>query len=242
MADLSIVIPYYLNPEMLALQYKVWAGYPGYLKSNIEIVIVDDGSPVELAEKVRRPGGLPPLRIYRVLVDKPWNQHGARNLGAHEANGPWLFLTDMDHVLPSESLGKLIGNLAPDRIYTFARLNAPDMEPMRRPDGSLKEHPNTFAMTKEMYWRIGGYDERFCGIYGTDSLFRKRAASAAKFTHLHDVPIVRFSRDVIHDASTRTLPRKEGRGDSKKRLLRQIAAEGSEDRIETLTFPWERVV
>lgn len=227
---------------MLALQYHVWASYPSELKEHIEIVIVDDGSPTEPAADVPHPEGLPPIRIYRVLVDKPWNQHGARNLGAKEADGPWLFLTDMDHVLPDESLAKLIERKNKEIVYTFARVDAPDMTPTRRLDGSLKPHPNTFAMTRDLYWKIGGYDERFTGIYGTDSLFRTRAAQHARFKHLDDVSIIRYSREVIPDASTRTLLRKEGRSNAKRNLLRQFMAEGTQDRIETLAFPWERVV
>src|SRR4051812_27854987 len=108
MNRLSFVMPYYDNPVMLAHQYSVWASYPERLKKRIEIVIVDDGSQSEPASNVLRIDNLPSLSIYRVLIDKPWNQHGARNLGAKLAEGPWLFLTDMDHVLPSESLEHLL--------------------------------------------------------------------------------------------------------------------------------------
>lgn len=242
MVHLSIVIPYYSNPEMLSLQYQIWAEYPERLKSSIEIVIVDDGSPFEPAAHVARPLALPRLSIYRVLVDKPWNQHGARNLGARQAEGDWLFLTDMDHVLSAESLEKVVELKERQAVYTFGRLDAPLMTPTLGRRGELKPHPNTFMMTREMFWRIGGYDERWCGIYGTDAFFRRRAKVFAELHHLPDVPVVRFSREIIADASTRTLSRKEGRGDSRRLLMERIEREGSEDQIETLTFPWERVV
>ncbi len=242
MRRLSFVIPYFDNPAMLGHQYDVWGSYPEGLKDRIEVVLVDDGSPTDPAANVPRPDGLPPLRIYRVLIDKPWNQHGARNLGATMADGPWLFLSDMDHVLPAESLERLMGHRNSGAVYMFRRVDAPNMTLTLRPNGKPKPHPNTFAMTKEMYWRIGGYDERFCGIYGTDSLFRRRAEAVAKFRHLDEAPIIRYPREVIPDASTRTLARKEGRGAAKRLLLNRIENEGSADRIETLTFPWERVL
>src|SRR6185369_156528 len=93
---LSLVIPYYENPGMLAVQYQTWANYPTDLKSRMEIVLIDDGSPTRPAIDVARPEELPPLRIFRVLKDLPWHQHGARNLGAHVAIGKWLLMTDMD--------------------------------------------------------------------------------------------------------------------------------------------------
>ena len=50
---------------------------------------------------------------------------------------------------------------------------------------------------------VGGYDEALCGIYGTDGPFRKKLRAQATIVHLEDVAIVRYSREVIPDASTR---------------------------------------
>jgi hypothetical protein len=235
---------YYMNPQMLAHQYAVWANYAAELRDNMEIVIVDDGSPRGAAIEVARPQHLPVLRLYRVTRDRPWNQHGARNLGAKEARGEWLLLTDMDHVVPADSMTSLTARLdQPNAIYTFLRLDAPHLTPALRPDGSLKPHGNTFAMTRDLYWRIGGYDERYCGLYGTDGMFRKRAAKYAAIVHLDDVPVVRYSRSIIPDASTTTLVRKPGHGSQVvSDLERRLRALGTTDQIETITFPWERVL
>lgn len=242
MKNLSFVYPYYDNPGMLAHQYGVWAGYPQALKERIEIVLVDDGSPRWPALDVPRPKGLPSLRIYRVKEDKPWHQHGARNLGAHVAAGQWLFMTDMDHVLPAESLGKLLGKSNRNHIYTFARLDSWTMKPTLRPNGETRLHPNSFAMTRDLYWKIGGYDEDYCGIYGTDALFRDRAYGLAEEAHLEDVPILRFTREIIPDASTTNLKRKEGRDKGAKEKIRaRKFAEGRAGEIKTLAFEWERV-
>ena len=76
---LSLVMPFYLNSMMLSLQYAEMTRWSDKAKAQIEVVIVDDGSP-EPAVDVERPDGLPALRIYRVLEDKPWWQHGCRNI------------------------------------------------------------------------------------------------------------------------------------------------------------------
>lgn len=243
---LSFCLPYYKNPGMLAEQYRTWAGYQEVLKEQIEIVLVDDGSPEgKAAVGVERPDGLPALRIYRVLVDIPWHQHGARNLAAKEADGPWLFLTDMDHVLPTESLRRLLSRLRGDVVYTFRRLDAPDLTPKMQ-HGQEHPHCNTFALTKARYWTVGGYDEDAVG-YGTDGYFRQRLFGTSPAIHLQDVPIVRYPREVIPDAST-SAPgidprafRNAGRrtAESKRALaLKRQRGEGP----KVLAFPWERVL
>lgn len=242
MKHLSFVYPFYRNSGMLAKQYEVWSSYPEDLKQLIDVVVVDDGSP-EPAFDVPRPDGLPDLQMWRIQVDIPWNQHGARNLGAKMAEGPWLFLTDIDHILPVESLRALIGIKNKALAYTFHRLDIHTMKPHRRADGSLKPHPNTYAMTKELFWKIGGYDEDFKG-YGTDSLFRHRMAAMSSVKHLREVPIYRVPREVIPDASTTTLGDRKDPAVrcNKKAVLAKKVAEGREDQIVTLDFPYERVL
>ncbi len=243
MKKISIVYPYYENPGMLEIQYGIWSSYPEFLKRKIEIVLVDDGSPNSPAIQIPRPTGLPKLRIYRVLIDKPWHQHGARNLGASVADGPWLLLTDMDHVIPEQSLEKVLLHRNRNKVYTFGRLDAPDLTPTLDREGNVKPHPNSFAMTKELYWRVGGYDEDYCGVYGTDGLFRSRLYHAAKECHIAAAYLVRYSRDVIPDASTTSLLRKEGRPpNAKSDILIQKMQAGRGSKITTLNFEWERAL
>jgi len=249
MSTLSLCLPFYKNPIMLAAQYAVWASYSDTMKDQIEIVLVDDGSPADVAAlTVPRPDGLPTLRIYRVLVDIPWHQHGARNLAATEALGPWLFLTDMDHVLPVESLRQVLAivETGTDAVYTFQRLDAPDLRPTQNERGNLKPHCNTFLMTKARFWKVGGYDEDCVG-YGTDGYFRHRLYRKGPAIHLAHVPVIRYPREVIADASG-SQPgmdpkafRNAGRrkAETAQRLARKHA-KGLGPTV--LAFPWERVL
>jgi hypothetical protein len=228
---------------MLAIQYGVWMRYPEYFRDRCSFVVVDDGSPRWPAADVPRPEGLKNLSIYRVLEDIPWHQDGARNLGAHVAPDGWLFLSDMDHVLPPASLEGLWRQASdPGKFYTFDRNDAATGEPMRNAAGEHKPHPNTYAMTRSMYWLAGGYDEDFCGVYGTDGAFRKQLVRVGLHHHLR-VPIVRYSRDVVPDASTTTLDRKAYGGVDAKRAAHARKAEaGRTGRILTLAFKWERAL
>lgn len=240
MRSLTLVYAYYDNPRMLAIQYETWAQYPAYFRRRCSFVVVDDGSPRWPAVEVERPE-LQHLSIYRVKHDMPWHQDGARNLGAHVAGEGWLFLSDMDHVLPTESLEGL-WRQATDAgaFYTFDRVDKMTGQPMRNAVGQHKPHPNSYAMTRALYWQAGGYDEDFCGVYGTDGEFRRQLLRVGVHKHL-PVPIVRYSRDVVADASTTTLDRKEYGGPDAKRVAharKELA--GRTGRILTLAFDWKR--
>lgn len=271
---LTVVWPYYQNPRMLLRQLMIMADeWSAEAKASLEVVIVDDGTPDRTADG--QPGEaavdvlnvfkgslfhgadrLPALRVYRVLVDTPWHQHGARNLGASEARGRWLFMTDIDHVIPPDTLAEAlrIARAEPvmDNVFTFTRVDAPFGEPWkadhastmtrtRRPDGSLKPHVNSFLLPKALYWRVGGYDEDFCGVYGTDALFRRRLFAVQAPVEL-SFPLIRVGREVIPDASTVGLARKEDRvGPSKRDIAEAKRLRGDADKIKTLQFPWARV-
>jgi len=247
MPSLSLILPYYKNPGMLAHQYATWAAYPADVKAALTIIVVDDGSPVSAAS-VPRPVGLPTVALYRVLVDLPWHQHGARNLGAHVADTPWLLLTDMDHVVPADTLTAVLALLPTadlKTVHTFARVDAPDLRPTRNERGELKPHVNTFLLTKAHYWAVGGYDEDCVG-YGTDGYFRGRLKRASTMRHLAHLPIIRYPREVVADASTfepgvdaRTF---RNRGRRTAETQRRLQAKAKRHQGPTvLAFPWERV-
>lgn len=241
MIAVTLCFAYYRNSAMLSEQFRVWAGYPRELKSQIEVIVIDDGSP-EPAISVPRPEGLPSLTIGRLAdVDDPfrppWRQDAARNRAAYEARGAWLFLSDMDHILPADSLQALIDRCVagPDVAYTFLRLDAPTLEPKIK-NGARHPHPNTYAMRKQRYWMVGGYDEDLCGLYGTDGPFRRRLREQSSIVHLDDVPIVRYPREVIADASTR-IDRAELRRQQAVESQRQIKRGGG---LTVLSIPWQR--
>lgn len=238
-------MPFYRNSGMLAHHYDLWASWADKRKRRLAVVLVDDGSP-EPAVDVPRPEGLPALRIYRVIEDRPWHQHAARNLGADVAGEGWLLLTDMDHVLTEDAAAMLFkamdkGRLDEARIYMMDRVDADTGLPTINALGLRKPHPNSFVVTRDLFWRIGGYDEDYCGIYGTDGLFKDRAFRIGRKGHLA-IPLTRYWRELMPDASTNAA-RKEGREPgAKEKVLAAKRARGEAALVKVLQFEWERVL
>lgn len=247
MKRIALIMPYYDNPDMLSLHYETWASYSDRVRKNIEIVIVDDGTPTIAAAQVKKPDFLPSLKIFRVSVDLPWYQHAARNIGAHEARAKWLLLTDMDLLCPNDTMEAMLDKVEEherrdgklNTVFTFSRYEADTGKIKLHPaTGKPHPHPNTFMMLKSFYWQVGGYDEDYCGIYGTDGLFRKRLWSVADHQHLPE-KLYRYSREFLADASTRTLPRKEGREPGAKEAIdNRKREEGTFGKPKVLSMPY----
>lgn len=239
---LTLIMPYYLNPGMLELQYAHIAGLPEEVKSRLEFIVVDDCSPQDPAVDVPRPdelGHLVGFGLYRLRKDIRWNWIACRNLAAKKAVGDWLLMTDIDHIVSLEALQFALSDEPdPGQIYRFSRVNAPDLDP-------YKPHPNTWLMTRDMFWEVGGYDERFSGFYGSDSEFRERChLTIGGEAILRDEVIIRYSREVQPDASTTTYLRKQPEDRAGVKAARQrIAADplGKRDPRHFLV-DWDRQV
>lgn len=243
MRDLTYICAFYLNQGQLREQQRIWSEYPADLKVRFHAIVTDDCSPHSPAREVFTPVGNASYQLYRAGVDKRWNWLFCRNLGVAKAKTDWVLLTDIDHVLPAETLRALLTmKLDAANVYRLSRVDAPHPAPWSRlpadrcdicegrseqyiragcVHGPLapyagghvltpyKAHPNTWLMTRQMFDRIGGYDERFSGFYGSDSEFRERVEHTAERVVLRPEVVIRYPREVIPDASTTTYKRKQ---------------------------------
>lgn len=189
---------------MLSHQLKQLELLPKHIRDQIAVNICDDGSPAP-SQAIGRPIGLP-LAIFRIDVDIRWNQDAAKNICVKEAMTPWLLLTDIDHMIPEGTWRSLLKpNIDPMRVYRFSRETL-------NPDFTLtpyKPHPNSWFMSRQMYEKIGGYDERFAGFYGSDAAFRNDVVKYAGEPAILKASIYRVPRDTVPDASTTHYLRKQ---------------------------------
>lgn len=248
--NLTMIYPYYNAPKMLQAQMVNWDLMPEELVPRVLIILVDDGSQEYPALDVVRDYGTRrfDLRLYRVLVDIPWNQHGAKNLAAMEAPDSWFFISDIDHTLTMGSLRRVFDKQDLDKgcFYTVHRDTAyfndageVDFRPMLNKDGNPKPHPNTFLLTKRAYWGAGGYDEDYCGTYGGDGPFVRWLKVNHQMKHLKDVRVVRWPREVISDASCQPAFREAYRP-LYGPLFRKKGGGAADRPKDWVRFPWTR--
>lgn len=223
----TFIVPYYLNPNFLQRQIAWWCQYPESVRAHVSAIIADDCSPVPAVLPSQRPF---PIRLLRMEKDYRWGWPCARNRAAHEAPDTWLLLTDMDHVVPPSTAEALVfGKHDPERIYVFSRIETTGEK--------LAPHPNSFLMTRDMFWRVGGYDERFLGHYGNDGRYRRRCAKTTQILVLRD-RLIRHEH--VGDASTpeHVYARKQPLDANAKRIEAAIP-KGAPPK--TLTVPWHEV-
>lgn len=234
MKPITLIFPFYQNQDMLWRQLAFMAEYAEDIKKNLRLIVVDDGSP----EPARMHGYYGyDMELYRFDVDIRWGWLQARNLGVERANTKWVLLTDIDHMVPEATMRLLMEDKHNGKfVYRFRRVDAPDMTP-------YKEHPNSWFLTKDMFNRIGGYDERYLGFYGTDCVFRDAVNANSAGTVMLEAPLIRVPREVVKDASTTTYGRKEEQDRINVRRIRTMIAglPPDERRPARAGNPWRQV-
>ncbi len=172
--QLSIVIAVLDSHRVVKRQIKYFKLLE--LPDSIEIIFIDDGSDPPL----HFPGhGLRNFEIYPSGDKRPWSQACARNRGAKIAEGEYLLMTDIDHILTREAIaavhcfggdkmrfGREYGVLSHSgridrRPETLFRYGLDRKQYARR---GLKRvgHTNSFAIRSDVYQALGGYDPRYC--------------------------------------------------------------------------------
>lgn len=181
---ISLLVPYYRNPETLKFQLKNWKSYGRDITKNLKIIIVDDGSPEPLTLTEEDKEHLD-ISLYRIKENIPWNISGAKNLLVDRCETDWFIIHDMDHYMRAKQMWKLF-SLEYDRemIYHLTR--------MTHTGKTGKQSIITMFMNRTLFYRLGGYDEDFAGVRANlDQEFLDRAMA-------RQAPIVWATNIVVH--------------------------------------------
>jgi hypothetical protein len=227
MTSLSFITTYYNQSDMLKKQIEMWESYSDEIKSKVQFIVVDDGSSKEAMEYIDNPNIN--LSVYRINEDIYCNIPGAVNLGAKVCETEWMFKHDIDHLIPEESLSLML-NLT-DTIgnaYKFYRYNGTEIS------NANKIAPGQFMIHTSDFWRIGGWDEDFCGNYGqNDPAFFWRAKGIVRVEERYEVEMV-----IDEEGETSEIDR--SKRDVNEKLFEEKKRTG-EWSYEFLRFDWEKV-
>lgn len=166
---LSYIIPVLNSHEAVRRQILFWDRMN--LPEDVEILIMDDGSDPPLQSDSKT------VKIIQTGETMPWTSSIARNRGAELAKGDYLLMADLDYIIPKDVLLRVrdfagmkmhfrrkFGVLDENGIFTedLAVLFKYGLLPAqyKRRRGYLPPHPNVFAMRKDVFFAIGGYDEK----------------------------------------------------------------------------------
>lgn len=147
------------------------------LPEDVEVIFVDDGSepPLDLTGIKKN------FNFLQFVTNdfRMWTQPTARNFGARRAEGEYLILTDIDHII-----SRRVVNIARKPNYDIIRFSreaavlddngdfTQDVDVMRqwglmeryiRRKLKLAPHGNSYIFRRELYLELGGVSERYCG-------------------------------------------------------------------------------
>ncbi|NNM73367.1 glycosyltransferase family 2 protein [Enterovirga aerilata] len=187
-------------------------------ENGVEAVVVDNASQDGSAELAGRLGA-------RVLSNRRNEGYGrACNRGAAVAHTPWLLVANPDVVLERNAAEALLraAALYPDAGMLAPRIVEPDGRFFFQPRSLLAPYlPNPggrrsppegdccapflsgacFMIRRELFARLGGFDERIFLFYEDDDLCRRVADSGHALVHVHEA-VARH----VRGGSTRSRP------------------------------------
>ena len=241
--QITFVYSYYENPKMFQLHQKNWMEYDEKIKDHVSFIVTDDCSQKYPAKQYVLPNIDIDLKIFRNSVDIKWNWEGARNIGAHETTTKWIFVTDMDLLVPYETAKYLVDNISNFDDYTFYNFDRIMVSNKEK----IKPHVNTYFLTKKLYWDSGGYDEEVNilsgGMWGNDGPFKRWIRRTAKDeVQLSGVNLLCYSTTDISDSACDFLGRKETRDKNICDKMKSLSKHKFQNNIraKVLQFPYTR--
>lgn len=165
---------------------------------DIHYTFCDDGSQnvpaVDFFEKIQAPKN---CSLYVVKKDIGFNSHGCRNLLMQQTKTRWNLLSDIDRLYRLDTIKSMCNtSLLNESEYYIPCF-----------DKSQKPSVNDFFVTKDMYWKAGGYDEEYTNIHWGDRLFFDVLDTEATRVERKDwwVKATRGARNVTYEDIPHTL-------------------------------------
>lgn len=192
---LTYITHFYCNIDNIDSVISLLRDYEKYNKDILDVVlfiVIDDGSPVSY----EIPQFDLNLHWIRINEDIPWNQSGARNLGAVYAKSDNIVFVDLDHKVLENTMHYMAYHKPCGRnIYKI------------KYEGRNKGHSNLFFLSRARFMRFFGYDEEFAGHYGAEDFRFIKVQKAHGSKQLYLPNKYRVVKRVLESGSDHSLDR-----------------------------------
>lgn len=167
----SVIIPTYNRRPMVceAIDSVLAQRYRPF-----ELIVADDGSDDETAEEIGRRYG----RSVRVVSDPHRGVAASRNLGVYNSTGPYLAFLDSDDLWQPNKLQAQVAFMQADPSAAICQTEEIWIRHGRRVNPKMRHRkasgdlfraslelclvsPSAVLMTRELFARVGGFDESF---------------------------------------------------------------------------------
>lgn len=161
----TYITTYCDEPELLE-RFLIYHNQP----RDYKVIVVDDCSEKVSAISIFKRMGVKDISLFRITSLRGFNSHGARNLAMQHTTTKWNALVDIDYE-PKEpiKIEQVIDKMSVEHPYFF------------NVSSFLNEYEdrysvNDFFITKDLFWKAGGYDTEFIGMHYGDRIFIERVA------------------------------------------------------------------
>ncbi len=212
----------YYNNSSLMMRIFDWYNKIDPDGDHFDYTVIDDGSqkvPINTLDYPKH------WSVLRIEEDMGWNNEGARNCLMRYTKNRWNLVLDSDWVVTRKNLVRLkraVSNkmLERDVVYMPGNFGYNTMR-------------NSYFISRDYFWDIGGYDQAFIGYHGNDYSF-------LKMSNTYDFSdFFRLSRIVLDVID----PNEKNRMDRVKefhKLLEQLESKGFgfRDKADKQDFTW----
>jgi len=240
MTTVNLVFPYFNCPDALYFRCGLWMDYPERVKDALRVVVVDDYSQKSPAYDVLKDMRIGvEISLYRIKEDRGFNVGGAKNLGMKHAISDWVILTDADHAVPTKTWEYILynlDNLNPNKAYKFPRIYSTYEE--------LDPHPDSWLLTRDLFWGIGGYDEDYtCATGGSHMIEHVKKASNGFELLPPSAKLIAIQKAVKDSYVDQTKQdQMEGRMERDRIICAKRNGKMSAKPINPIRFNWEQLI
>ena len=171
---ITINYVYYENRPMFEELKEWYKDAPDWM----HFQFVDDGStsqPLTAEDKWSEN-----VKIYRTETGNSYHRDAGRNFLMDRTTTDWNIVFDLDHALDPHSqeiLLEVLRGVDQSKAYQLPRkaTDHGDWSTFKHDPGVRawpgKTHKDGYVITKDLYWKKGGYNETYNGIYGMGNRF-----------------------------------------------------------------------